>query len=293
MEEHPAIQRIEEMELNAPILIAAFRGWNDAGESASYAATHLSDVWETKKLSSIDPEDFYDFQAVRPQVELDEGFTRRITWPANEFHGARVRGSEHDVLLLIGTEPNTRWRTFSEVVVAEAKRHDVGFVITLGALLADVPHSRAVQITGTAGNEELIKKLQLERSRYEGPTGIVGVLHDAFGRAGIPSASLWAAVPHYIAVSPNPKAALALVDKTVQLTSIAADVSDLERGTHSYEERVAEMIAADEDVQAYVTLLEERLDQQGEEEEQLDASQLPSADALAADIERYLREQDG
>jgi proteasome assembly chaperone (PAC2) family protein len=286
------IEHLDEVKLDRPILIAAFRGWNDAGDAASFAAAHLARVWDARKVATMDPEEFYDFQAVRPQVELDEGFTRRITWPANEFHAAHMAGDAHDVILLIGTEPSMRWRTFSRAIVEEAKTHDVRLVITMGALLADVPHSRPVQVTGTAVDDELIRRLKLQRSRYEGPTGIVGVLHDAFAREGIASASLWAAVPHYLAVSPNPKAALALVDKAVQLTGMAADVSDLERATHSYEERVRDVIAADEDVQAYVSLLEERLDEQGREE-QIDPAQLPSGDALAAEVERYLREQDG
>jgi len=292
MDKHPTIEHLDTVELDQPILIAAFRGWNDAGDAASFAATHLARVWNAKKFASIDPEEFYDFQAVRPHVELDEGFTRRITWPANEFHAARMSGGTNDVILLIGTEPSSRWRTFSDVVVEEAKRNDVRLVITMGALLADVPHSRPVQITGTAIDDELIQRLRLQKSRYEGPTGIVGVLHDAFARSGIASASLWAAVPHYLAVSPNPKAALALVDRAVQLTGLPADVSDLERATHSYEERVRDIIAEDEDVRSYVALLEERIDEQGREE-QIDPSQLPSGDALAAEVERYLREQDG
>lgn len=290
MEEHPTIERTDEIELKEPILVAAFRGWNDAGDAASFAAMHLARVWGAKKVASIDPEEFYDFQATRPQVQLDEG-TRRITWPENEFHAARMSGGQRDVIFLIGTEPNIRWRTFSRVVVEEARRNGVAFVLTLGALLADVPHSRPIQVTGTAADETVIDSLDLQRSRYEGPTGIVGVLHDAFANAGIPSASLWAAVPHYLAVSPNPKAALALVDKAVQLTGHAADVDDLEAATRSYEERVSDIIAADEDVQAYVSLLEERLDEQTREEP-IHPSQVPSADAIGDEVERFLREQD-
>lgn len=285
------IDRFGEARLDKPILIAAFKGWNDAGDAASFAAAHLARVWGAKKVASIDPELFYDFQAVRPHVELVDGKTRRITWPENDFHAAELPGASQDALLLIGTEPSTRWRTFSELVVEEARRNEVELVITLGALLADVPHSRPVQITGTAADESLIERLGLQRSRYEGPTGIVGVLHDAFARARIASASLWAAVPHYLSVSPNPKAALALVDKTVQLTRTPADVGDLERATQSYEERVADMIAADEDVQSYVRLLEERIDEQTHEE-QIDPSQLPSGEALAEELERYLRDQE-
>lgn len=273
-----------EIQLRAPILIAAFRGWNDAGDAASFAASHLARVWSAKKVASIDPEEFYDFQAVRPQVELVDGVTRKITWPSNEFSAATHPSSEHDVLLLMGTEPNVRWKTFCGVVVDVARRHDVSLVLTFGALLADVPHSRPVHITGTAVDPALIERLNLYRSRYEGPTGIVGVLHDAFAQAGIPSASLWAAVPHYLAVTPNPKAALALVEKATELVGIPADVGDLTRATAAYEERVTEMVAADEDIRAYVTMLEERADEMQPED-------LPSGEALAAELERFLRDQ--
>jgi len=280
-----------DVELRSPILVAAFRGWNDAGDSASFAADHLKRVWGAEKIASIDPEEFYDFQAVRPQVRLVDGFTRQITWPANDFFAATMRGHEHDVLLLVGTEPSHRWRFFSELVVSVARQHEVGLVITLGALLADVPHSRPVQVTGTAGNEHLVQRLGLTRSRYEGPTGIVGVLHDAFARAGIDSASLWAAVPHYLAVTPNPKAALALVDKAVELIQAPADVGDLEQASQVYEKHVSDIVATDDDVQGYVRLLEERADERAREE-QIDPSDLPSGDALAAELEKYLRDQE-
>ena len=276
-------------ELRSPVLVAAFRGWNDAGDAASFAAQHLARVWSSTPLASIDPEDFYDFQATRPEVELVDGETRKITWPTNDFSFAQLRGAEHDVIVLVGTEPNLRWRTFAEAIVSLARRFDVGLVITLGALLADVPHSRPVPVTGTAGEQALIERLGLQRSRYEGPTGIVGVLHDACARAGIDSASLWAAVPHYLAVSPNPKGALALVDKAVSLVGWPAEVDDLHRATAAYEQRVAEMVSSDEDVTAYVKLLEERDDER--HEEAMDETQLPSGDALAAELERFLRDR--
>ena len=276
-----------EVSLREPVLIAAFRGWNDAGESATYAATHLCRVWSAKKVASIDPEEFYDFQAIRPQVELVDGETRKITWPANEFSAAVLPQAERDILVLVGTEPNTKWKTFSNAVVDVARRHNVRLVITFGALLADVPHSRPVHITGTAVDQGLIERLDLVRSRYEGPTGIVGVLHDAFASSGIPSASLWAAVPHYLAVSPNPKAALALVEKATELIGASADVGDLMGATAAYEDRVAEIVSTDDDVQAYVQLLEERSD----DREDIDPDDLPSGDALAAELERYLRDQ--
>lgn len=277
----------DEPQLNRPVLVAAFRGWNDAGDAASFAAQHLERVWGARPLASIDPETFFDFQATRPQVELTNGETRRITWPANDFTAARLRGATHDVILLVGTEPNLRWKTFAGLVVSLAKRHGVELVITLGALLADVPHSRPVPITGTAADGDLIQRLGLQRSRYEGPTGIVGVLHDALGQAGVASASLWAAVPHYLAVNPNPKAALALVHKAVGLVGWPAEVDDLERASAAYEERVAEMVSSDEDVTAYVKLLEERNDDRNREA--LEEMELPTGEALAEELESFLR----
>ncbi len=251
----------EHMELRDPVMIAAFAGWNDAGDAATSAATHLGRIWSARKLASIDPEEFYDFQAVRPHVQLIDGMTRQISWPTNEFFGARLEGAERDVLLLVGTEPNTRWRTFTQLIVDVAQANDVKMVVTMGALLADVPHSRPVPITGTAVEQDVIERLGLHRSRYEGPTGIVGVLHDSCARAGIASASLWAAVPHYLSITPNPKAALALLQKTSELIGIDADVEQLESATVVYEERVAELVSSDEDVQAYIQLLEERSDE--------------------------------
>ena len=278
--------------LRSPILIAAFRGWNDAGESATFAAEHLRRVWAAEKMAEIDPEEFFDFQDVRPQVKLVDGRTRKITWPSNELWSAELEG-DHDVIVLIGTEPSHRWRTFSGVITDVARRMDVGLIITLGALLADVPHSRPVHITGTAGDDELVSRLGLQRSRYEGPTGIVGVLHDSCAQAGIPSASLWAAVPHYLAVSPNPKAARALVEKVTELIGIPAAVGELDHATRAYEERVTDMVAGDDDVQAYVRLLEERSDERDEgHDDPIDASNLPTGDALAAELENFLRERD-
>ncbi|HZK50814.1 MAG TPA: PAC2 family protein [Actinomycetota bacterium] len=279
-----------DIELRAPVLVAAFRGWNDAGDAASFAASHLGRVWSATDLASIDPEDFYDFQAVRPQVELVDGTTRKITWPANEFMAAKLPGTTNDVIVLVGTEPSTKWRTFSNLIVEIAKAHGVKLVITLGALLADVPHSRPVQITGTAVDPDLIKRLDLQRSRYEGPTGIVGVMHEAFSKAGIDSASLWAAVPHYLAVTPNPKAALALVERATQLVGVGVEIDDLVRATKIYEERVTEMVAGDDDVQAYVRMLEERTDEQ-EDIEEMDPSRMPSGEDIAAELERFLRDK--
>jgi len=288
-ENQEPVIRHTQVDLREPVLVAAFRGWNDAGDAASFAAMHLSRTWSATKVASLDPEEFYDFQAVRPQVELVDGITRNITWPSNELWAAQLADAPNDALVLVGTEPNVRWRTFSRLIVDVAMEYDVKLVITMGALLADVPHSRPVHVTGTAVDKELVERLDLERSRYEGPTGIVGVLHDAFTAAGVDSASLWAAVPHYLAVTPNPKAALALVHKATQLVGAPAAINDLERASSVYEERVSEMVSSDEDVQAYVKLLEERADERAAEEH-IDPSTLPSGDALAAELERFLRD---
>jgi proteasome assembly chaperone (PAC2) family protein len=287
----PQFTRHERVNLRDPVLVAAFRGWNDAGDAATFAAEHLSRVWGAKKMISIDPEEFYDFQSVRPQVELTDGVQRKITWPANEFWGARLDGAPHDVLILIGVEPSHHWKGFSRLIVDIAKENDVKLMLTLGALLADVPHSRPVPVTGTAGDQGLIDKLGLERSRYEGPTGIVGVLHQFFAEAGIGSASLWGAVPHYLAVTPNPKAALALVDKAVALIGAPAEIDDLQRASLAYEERVSEVVESDEDVQGYVRLLEERADDRGPDQ-MMDPKDMPSGDALAEELEKYLRDHE-
>ncbi len=279
-----------EVKLRSPILVAAFRGWNDAGDAATFAAQHLGKVWSAEKIASIDPEEFFDFQAVRPHVRLADGITREIVWPANELWSARIGDATHDVLLFVGTEPNTRWRSFTNLVVHLARKHNVRLLVTFGALLADVPHSRPVPITGTAVNPDLVERLGLQRSRYEGPTGIVGVLHNTFMEAGLQSASLWAAVPHYLAVNPNPKAALALVEKATALIGIPADIDDLTQAATSYDKQVSELVAADEDVQAYVRLLEQRSDEGAIEE--IDPSKLPSGDALAAELENFLRQRD-
>jgi proteasome assembly chaperone (PAC2) family protein len=280
----------KDMKLRDPVMIAAFRGWNDAGEGATFAAMHLARVWGGEKIASIDPEEFYDFQVARPHVELVDGLTRKVTWPTNEFWAARIEGAERDVLVLVGTEPNTRWKTFTRLIVDVAREHDVQMLVTLGALLADVAHSRPVNITGTAGDQELMEQLGLERSRYEGPTGIVGVLHEAVATEQIPSASLWAAVPHYLAVTPNPRVALALVRQTTELLGIPAELEPLEAAADAYDTRVSEMVQADDDVQAYVKLLEERTDER-EREDMIDPSELPTGESLAAELENFLRER--
>src|SRR5438874_11904463 len=273
--------------LRRPVLVAAFEGWNDAADAATTAVRYLRDRWEARPFAQVDPEDFYDFGATRPQVRLTDGLTREIVWPANELSAASIPGADRDVIVLLGTEPGLHWRTFCTEVVGAAQELGVEMMVTVGALLADVPHTRPVRVTGTAADADLVRRLGLQRSRYEGPTGIVGVLHEAFSKAKVPSASLWAAVPHYVAATPSPKAALALVERTAGLLATQLTTTDLEILAASYERQVTEVVASDEDVSAYVQQLEER----GDEDDELAEADLPSGDALAAELERFLREQ--
>jgi proteasome assembly chaperone (PAC2) family protein len=273
-------------ELTRPVLVAAFRGWNDGAQAATLAAGYLAKTWAAERFAEVDPEDFFDFQATRPHVSLEEGLTRRIDWPETAFYHARPDGLDRDVVLLLGIEPNLRWRTFSDLVVGLANDLGVELMITLGALLADVPHTRAAPVTGSASDEELVERLGLSASRYEGPTGIVGVLHDVCRQRGIPSASLWAAVPHYVSLTPSPRGALALCERLGALIGVSVEADELEEAARSYEEQVSEAVATDEETAAYVEELERRADQLEE------ASELPSGDALAAELTRFLRERE-
>ena len=275
--------------LERPVLIAAFRGWNDGGQAATLAAGYLARSWEAEKFAEIDPELFVDFQATRPLVSLDEGHTRKIEWPENTFYRARIPGTNRDAVLLVGVEPNYRWRTFSELIADLAADLGVELAITLGALLADVPHTRPAPVTGAATDPKLVDELGLQLSRYEGPTGIVGVLLDACRRAGIPSVSLWAAVPHYVSLAPSPRAARALCDRLSGVLGIDVDVGELAEAETSYVEQVSEAVSSDAETAAYVEELEQRADSLDWLEE---SGSLPSGEALAAEIARFLRERD-
>lgn len=268
------------------MLVAAFRGWNDGAQGASLAASFLAQAWQARRFADIDPEEFFDFQATRPHVALEEGLTRRIDWPETAFYHAAIPGVERDAVLALGIEPNLRWRTFSEEVVELAQDLEVELVVTLGALLADVPHTRPAPVTGSASDPKLVEELGLASSRYEGPTGIVGVVHDACRRAELPSASLWAAVPHYASLAASPKAALALCLRLADLLGTEFDLADLERASAAYETQVSEAVATDEETEAYVQQLEERRDALGDE---LD---MPSGETLAAELTRFLREHE-
>jgi proteasome assembly chaperone (PAC2) family protein len=272
--------------LRSPVLVAAFRGWNDGGQAASLAAGYLAKLWNAQRFAEIDPEGFFDFQVTRPHVSLVEGVTRKIEWPETAFRHASLPGSERDAVLLTGNEPNVRWKAFTGLIVDVAKDLHVELVVTLGSLLADVPHTRAAPVTGSASDAELVERLGLETSRYEGPTGIVGVLHDACRTAGLPSASLWAAVPHYVSLAPSPRAAQALVNRLAGLLGVEIDTEELREAGEAYAEQVSAAVATDEETQAYVEELEQRSD------EIPDEAQLPSGDALAAELSRFLRDRE-
>src|SRR5918997_438393 len=227
-------------ELRRPVLITAFRGWNDGGQGASLAAGFLARTWGAARFADIDPENFFDFQATRPHVSLVDGVTRQIDWPDNAFYHAAIPGTDRDALLMLGVEPNVRWRTFSELVTGLAVDLGVELVVTLGSLLADVPHTRPAPVTGSATDPELVERLGLEASRYEGPTGIVGVLHDACKSAGVPSVSFWAAVPHYVSLTPSPRAALALCERLAELLGTEIDSGELSEAVDGYVEQVSE-----------------------------------------------------
>jgi proteasome assembly chaperone (PAC2) family protein len=244
--------------LHRPTLIAAFTGWNDAGDSASAAVRTLIESWDARPLVTIDPEEFTDFATTRPHVRLAEGGTREIVWPTVSAWYASVPGG--DVILLLGPEPSLRWRAFCEQITGTAAETGVGMVLTLGALLADVPHNRAVNLIGTATDQDLIDRFDLQRSRYEGPTGIVGVLHDACTKAGIPTMSLWAAVPAYASQVPSPKAAVALVRRACDVIGTPAPVAALGDEVLEYEERVDQIVDQDQDLVGYVRRLESMAD---------------------------------
>jgi proteasome assembly chaperone (PAC2) family protein len=272
--------------LRSPVLVCAFRGWNDAAAAATTALASVANSLDGELIARIDPEEFFDFQSTRPTITLDEGQTRRIEWPENNLIAVPVPSADRDLVLLDGTEPNLRWRTFSETIATAADALGIEMMISLGSLIAEVAHTLPVPITGLASSDDLVEELELERSSYEGPTGIVGVVHDFCRQQGIESASLWAAVPHYVAAVPNPKAALALLRRLEGLTGIAVEASELEEETADYEEQIGRAVAANPEIEELVQRIEaeqvDLLDGEGE---------LPSADTLAREFQRFLRQR--
>lgn len=269
------------------MLVCAFRGWNDAAASASTALSAVASSLDGEVIARIDPEDYFDFQSTRPTIVMEEGHSRRVEWPENNLIAARVPSADRDLVLLDGTEPNLRWRTFAETVTTAADALGVELMISMGALIAEVSHTLPVPITGLASDEDLVAELELERSNYEGPTGIVGVIHDLCRRTGIDSASLWAAVPHYVAAVPNPKAALALLRRLEGLTGIAVEASELEEEAADYEEQIGRAVAANPEIEELVQRIEaEQVDLLSDE-----TGDLPSADSIASEFQRFLRQR--
>jgi proteasome assembly chaperone (PAC2) family protein len=285
-----ALKILSRPKLKRPIFIVAFQGWNDGGQGATLAAGYLARLWNAIRFAEIDPEEFFDFQATRPQVSLIDGETRELTWPENAFFHARPEGLNQDVVLLIGVEPNLRWRSFTELVVELARDLGVERVITLGSLLADVPHTRPAPVTASGDDSGAIDQLDVDASRYEGPTGIVGVVQDACRRAGMKTVSFWAAVPHYVSLTPSPRAALALCERVDQLLGAELDLGELEQAVDSYSESVSEAVAGDEETTTYIEALERQSDS-GEPPEEYEPD-LPSGESLAAELAKFLRDRE-
>ena len=283
-----------------PVMISAFTGWNDAADAASTAVRTLIEAWSATPLAEINPEDFTDFASTRPVVRLKDGVTRTIVWPTVTMWHASTPGS--DVILVLGPEPSLRWRLFTEQILSVASHFDASMMISLGALLADVPHNKPIQLIGTASDSNMIERFDLQRSQYEGPTGILGVLLDACNEASLPSASLWAAVPAYASQIPSPKAAAALISRAGEIIGTPAPIGLLQQAIEAYERRVNQIVDEDEDLAAYV----ERLDSSGEgdyeDDEDDDDGQMSfdfdednaevSAASLADEVEQFLRDQE-
>jgi len=283
-------------QLHAPVLVAAFEGWNDAGNAASEAVGYLSRLWHGEPFAAFDSEDLFDFTSSRPQVKLESGATRHLEWPELKLSSARLPGGDRDVVFLSGPEPQLRWRSFASELGSAAASLQVSTAVLFGALLADVPHTRPVRVTGGSATAELASLAGVEPSYYEGPTGIVGVVSDTLVRAGVPTVSLWASVPHYVSQSTSPKAALALVERTSRILGAPVDVVELQISAAAYERQIDELVASDEDASSYVRRLEEQ-----DEETHPAATDATSAEEgprlfpasgerLAAEVERYLRE---
>ncbi len=274
--------------LRAPALVCAFSGWNDAGEAASSALTFMGSQLGATRFAQLDPEEFFDFQATRPTIRLVEGRTRSVEWPEVEVWAAHAPRAPRDLVLVSGPEPSMRWRGFCDGILELAEALGVQLTVTLGALLADVAHTRPVPLVGLASDAALVERHGLSPTSYEGPTGITGVLYTAFQDAGLPSASLWASVPHYVAAAPNPKASLALVRKLESIVGVSVDASELETGAEEYERRVTQAVSGDDDVRQFVERLEQAADAEAPSPEQ---QNVPSGDVLAREFQRFLSQR--
>jgi predicted ATP-grasp superfamily ATP-dependent carboligase len=270
-------------------MVCSFSGWNDAGDAASTATAFLGQALSAERFAKTDSEEFYDFQANRPHVRIDEAQARVISWPSVEIFEAHAPRAPRDLVIVQGAEPSMRWASFSSLIVDLAEALDVQLVVTLGALLADVPHTHPVAMTGFASDAAMIERIGLKSSRYEGPTGIVGILHATCAEAGLPSASVWASVPHYVAAAASPKAALALLRKLELMVGVSVDVSELEQAAGEYEHQVGLAVQSDPDIQAFVERLERRATEDGQTA--ISPQDLPSGDLLAREFQRFLRQR--
>ncbi|MGY1835932.1 PAC2 family protein [Blastococcus sp. SYSU DS0510] len=272
-------------QLTDPVVVVAFEGWNDAGDAATGAVEHLELIWDAKPLAALDPEDYYDFQVNRPTVSLVGGVSRRIEWPTTRISVARPEGLDRDVVLIRGIEPNMRWRSFCEELLEILDELDASIVVALGALLADTPHTRPTPVTGSAYDGESARAYGLETSRYEGPTGILGVFQDACVQAGLPAISFWAAVPHYVSQPPSPRATVALLQRLEEVLEVTVPLGVLPQQAEDWVKTVDEMASEDAEVVEYVRSLEERATE-------VDLSQA-NGDQIAREFERYLRRRGG
>ncbi|MDP1711893.1 MAG: PAC2 family protein [Candidatus Nanopelagicaceae bacterium] len=267
--------------LRSPVMILAFGGWNDAGEAATGAASHLLNTWSASLIAQVDPEDFYDFQVNRPMVSVDHSKFRTLTWPTTEVFGIATPQYDFDLVVVKGIEPSMKWKTFAANILDLADDLDVAMILTLGSLLADTPHSRPISVSGSGTHPDIAERLGVEVSKYEGPTGILGVIQEAAQRRGIDAVSLWAAIPHYAAASPSPKATLALINALEDFLNISLPPGDLPQQSQAWEKSIDEMAAEDSEISEYVRQLETSRDE----------SELPEAtgDSIAREFERYLR----
>ena len=283
--------------LRRPVIIAAFQGWNDAADGASMAVRTLIDAWQARPLAEIDPEDFTDFATIRPSVRLRGNNQRDIVWPKVSMWHASTPGS--DVILVLGPEPSLRWRLFTEQVISVAAQYDASMVVTLGALIADVAHSRTTRVMGTSSDDTMIERFDLQRPQYEGPTGIIGVLNDACLQSSIPSLSQWATVPAYASQIPSPKAANALIQRAGEIIGTPPPLGALHNDVVEYDEQIQEMVDDDEDLAEYVRRLEEMGEEsfgganQLEFEFEEDAEDDDSGSILVDEVEQFLRDQEG
>jgi proteasome assembly chaperone (PAC2) family protein len=276
--------------LRQPILLAAFQGWNDAAETATSAARILCKSWSSRRIGEILAEDFFHFGLTRPEVRIRDGSqTREIRWPANELFLLQEPSLPRDVIVLLGIEPHLKWKTFCSHILEVARRAEVSLVMTFGALLADVPHTRPVRISGVATDRELAARIQASPTRYEGPTGIVGVLNDACRRAGIPAVSLWANVPHYVSEVNNPHAILALLRRALTLLEWHMDLSELETAAAEFDRQLGRIVSQKPEVARYIEELERR-DAQSEAAEKEPLGEVPGSSQLIREVEDFLRQ---